>query len=47
MREQLVLVETEEHPWHLDERTREVGRRGVEQARRALREARVPRPAAA
>jgi len=47
MKEQLFLVEPEERPWHLDERTREVGRRGIEQARRALREARATRPAAA
>jgi hypothetical protein len=47
MREQLFLVEPERHPWHLDERTREVGRRGIEEARRALRQAKVSRPAAA
>ena len=47
MKEQLVLVEPEAHAWRLDERTREVGKRGIEQARRALRQARVSRPAAA
>ncbi len=37
MEQQLVLVEPTERPWELDERTREVGRRGLEQARAALR----------
>ncbi len=40
MEKQLVLVEPTEPPWELDERTREVGRRGLEQARQALRRAR-------
>ena len=39
MEEQLVLIEGPEPEWRLDERTREAGRRGVEQAREALREA--------
>jgi len=30
--------------WQLDERTRAVGRRGVEQAREVLRRARPPEP---
>ncbi len=47
MQEQLVLVEGDERPWELDEHTREIGRRGVEQARQALRNAKAPRPAAA
>lgn len=47
MQEQLVLVEPAERPWELDEHTREIGRRGVEQAREALRNAKVARPAAA
>ncbi len=47
MQEQLVLVEPDERPWELDEHTREIGRRGVEQARQALRNAKAPRPAAA
>ena len=40
MEKQLVLVEPTERPWELDERTREVGRRGLEQAREALRRSR-------
>jgi hypothetical protein len=36
---QLVLITEVSAEWRLDERTREVGRRGVEQARRALRAA--------
>ena len=47
MAEQLVLVEPGERPWELDEHTREVGLRGVEAARRALREAKAAHPAAA
>jgi hypothetical protein len=47
MQEQLVLVEPLERPWVLDEHTREIGRRGVEQARQALRNANAARPAAA
>jgi hypothetical protein len=30
--------------WHLDERTRQVGLRGVEEAREVLRRARPPEP---
>jgi hypothetical protein len=40
MEKQLVLVEPTERPWELDERTRQVGKRGLEQAREALRRAR-------
>ena len=37
MREQLVLIDdSTARPWRLDERTRVIGRRGVEHARRAL-----------
>lgn len=36
---QLVLIADGAAEWRLDERTREVGRRGVEAARRALRDA--------
>ena len=47
MEQQLALTGVEQRPapaeargdWHLDARTRELGRRGVEQARQALREA--------
>jgi len=39
MERQLVLLEQPE-PWRLDERTKEIGRRGVAKAREALREAR-------
>jgi hypothetical protein len=38
MERQLALLETEAD-WHLDERTCEIGRRGVESARASLREA--------
>jgi hypothetical protein len=38
MERQLALIETTTM-WRLDERTREVGKRGVEQARQAMREA--------
>jgi hypothetical protein len=37
---QLVLIETEASDWRLDEHTREVGLRGIETARAALRDAR-------
>jgi hypothetical protein len=33
---QLVLIEEDEHEWLLDDQTRAVGRRGLAQARRAL-----------
>jgi hypothetical protein len=39
MNDQLVLLEDDERQWKLDERTRELGRRGVAQAREALRQA--------
>ena len=39
MTDQLTLIDTSDEAWRLDERTREIGRRGVEQARRALEEA--------
>ena len=38
MREQLVLLDDTAPPWRLDERTRAVGRRGVERARLALQQ---------
>lgn len=41
MERQLALIETPEHDWRLDEHTKAVGRRGVEQAREALRRAHV------
>jgi hypothetical protein len=37
---QLVLIETDQSDWRLDEHTREIGLRGIETARAALREAR-------
>jgi hypothetical protein len=37
---QLALLEADEAPWRLDPHTREVGRRGVAEARQALRCAR-------
>ena len=39
MTDQLTLIDTVDDPWRLDERTREIGRLGVELARRALEEA--------
>ena len=38
MERQLALLDTEAD-WRLDERTREIGRKGVESARASLREA--------
>ena len=39
MERQLALLEVNRKVWKLDERTREVGKQGVEQAREALRQA--------
>jgi len=39
MERQLVLLEDVPREWRLDERTRELGRRGVAAAREALRQA--------
>ena len=39
MERQLVLIEERSADYHLDERTREIGRRGVAAAREALRKA--------
>jgi len=39
MAEQLALIENTIPEWQLDERSVEVGRRGVAEARRALQEA--------
>jgi hypothetical protein len=55
MHEQLLLLRSDERPWRLDPHTREVGRRGIEEARAALRAAtgdhstdsRLARPTAA
>ena len=52
MKRQLVLIDTDhvgDDHWRLDDRTREVGRRGVAKAREALREAarRAEHPSAA
>jgi hypothetical protein len=44
MADQLLLIETSEPDWRLDDRTRETGRKGVEAARRALREAPTTAP---
>lgn len=40
MERQLVLIEAADHDWRLDERTKEIGLRGVELARQRLRDAR-------
>ena len=52
MARQLVLIDTSEHgerrgraDWKLDERTKEVGRRGVAQARKVLQQ-KAPKTAA-
>ena len=37
MNEQLLLVLCDQQPWRLDDHTREVGRRGLQEAREALR----------
>jgi hypothetical protein len=39
MADQLRLIDSDDADWHLDERTRESGRLGVEAARQALRAA--------
>lgn len=39
MARQLVLIDDTEASWKLDERTRELGRKGIEAARHALLEA--------
>ncbi len=39
MTRQLVLIESSEADWRLDEHTREVGRAGIAEARQALAEA--------
>jgi hypothetical protein len=39
MTDQLRLIETDGPDWQLDDRTRETGRKGVEAARQALRDA--------
>jgi len=39
MEQQLTLVEADERSWELTERTREIGRLGLQQARQALERA--------
>jgi len=39
MARQLVLIEASDVDWRLDERTREIGREGIAQARAALADA--------
>jgi hypothetical protein len=39
MATQLLLLDTSSHSWKLDRQTREIGRRGVAEAREALRQA--------
>ncbi len=43
MSQQLLLLD-EDTPWRLDPHTREIGRRGVADARAALAQARAQRP---
>ena len=45
MTTQLRLIDPTEVDWRLDERTKAIGRKGIEQARAALRAARAPLPA--
>ena len=45
MTTQLRLIEPTEVDWRLDERTKAIGRQGLERARAALRAARAPLPA--
>jgi len=47
MQPKLILLEDKQPDWKLDEKTKEVGRRGIEMAREALRQARSHRPTAA
>jgi hypothetical protein len=42
MARQLVLIIPSEVEWRLDERTKELGRRGISEARAALRRAAPP-----
>jgi len=46
-KDQLLLLEAPEERWRLDPQTREVGRRGLEQARQALASARAANKKAA
>jgi hypothetical protein len=46
MEEQLHLIEPDEPEWVIDDATRAIGRRGIEQARQALRDATAVRTAA-
>lgn len=39
MRRQLVLLEPDTSDWRLDETTKEIGRRGLAEARKALQQA--------
>ncbi len=43
MKEQLTLIDTERN-WRIDEKTKIIGFRGIEQAREALASARRPAP---
>jgi hypothetical protein len=45
MTTQLRLIDPTEVDWRLDERTKAIGRKGLERARAALRAARAPLPA--
>jgi hypothetical protein len=45
MTTQLRLIDPTEVDWRLDERTKAIGREGLERARAALRAARAPLPA--
>jgi hypothetical protein len=44
MTTQLRLIDPSEVDWRLDERTKAIGRQGIERARAALRAARAPLP---
>jgi hypothetical protein len=47
MQPKLILLDEKKPDWKLDEQTKEAGRRGIEMAREALRQARTHRPTAA
>jgi hypothetical protein len=47
MQPKLILLDEKQPDWKLDEKTKEAGRRGIEMAREALRQARSHRPTAA
>ena len=45
MKDQLRLLEPPDQRWRIDSQTREIGRKGLAEARRALAEAKRPKAA--